>query len=77
LFLLTISVAFVLVAHLRRSPSYNGDCSLTQLCSEVKRLLSKLLTTTVMGVEDNRKYDSVDYTPELNDFIQRGGRQTP
>jgi hypothetical protein len=43
----------------------------------VKRLLSKLLTTTVMDVEDNRKYDSVDYTPELNDFIQRGGRQTP
>jgi len=33
-------------------------------------LLLRLLTSTADDVENHRKYDSVDYTPELNEWIQ-------
>ena len=36
----------------------------------LRRLLLRILTSTADDVENHRKYDSVDYTPELNEWIQ-------
>ena len=41
----------------------------------MRRLLFRLLTSTSEDVENHRKYDSVDYTPELNEWIQGGEKE--
>jgi len=48
---------------------------MTPYSAWMRRLLFRLLTSTSEDVENHRKYDSVDYTPELNEWIQGGEKE--
>ena len=61
----TLSLLIVMALAAAITTTYYPDSTWSR-----RPLLLRLLTSTADDVENHLKYDSVDYTPELNEWIQ-------